>query len=70
MIVKCFGCTTIHKKCYINESFIHNSFIHSYFKHKELKQKKKNLMLHSIFSIVGRSETGLQKKKTIPGCTL
>ncbi len=26
MIVKCFGCTTIHKKRYINASFIH-SFI-------------------------------------------
>ncbi len=28
MIVKRFGCTTIHKKRYINASFIH-SFIHS-----------------------------------------
>ncbi len=27
MIVKRFGCTTIHKKRYINASFIH-SFIH------------------------------------------
>ncbi len=27
MIVKRFGCTTIHKKRYINASFIHSSFI-------------------------------------------
>ncbi len=29
MIVKCFGCTTIHKKRYINASFIHSIILRS-----------------------------------------